>query len=87
MEENLNQSVIIENRKKFTLSGVKEVNSFDEETVDLETVLGKAIIKGTGLHISNFNTEIGEISGEGRVHAIIYPKGEEEGGFFSRLFK
>ena len=86
MEENYNQSVIIENRRRFTLSGVKEVNLFDEETVELETVLGKAIIKGTGLHIQNFNTEIGEISGEGKIHAVIYPK-KEDGGLFARLFK
>ena len=89
MEETLrqNHNVIIENRKKFTLAGVKDVLSFDEETVMLETVLGRLAIKGSALHILNFNTETGDLTGEGRVHALIYTVNEKNGGFFSRLFR
>lgn len=89
MEDNIrvNQSVIIENRKKFVISGVKDVISFDEETVMLDTVLGKLVIKGDNLHILSFNNESGDITGEGKVHAMIYTADEKSGGFFSKLFR
>ena len=34
------QNVIIENRKRLNLSGVKDVLSFDDETIILDTILG-----------------------------------------------
>ena len=43
-----NQNIIIEDRKKLTLSGVKDVISFDDETLLLETVLGRQTLKGAG---------------------------------------
>lgn len=82
-----NHNAIIENRRKFTLSGVKDVISFDEETVMLETSLGKLVIKGSGLHILNFNTESGDLTGEGKIHAFVYTAEEKNGGLFSRLFR
>ncbi len=89
MEENLkqNHNLIVENRKKFTLSGIKDVLSFDDETVMLDTVLGKLAIKGTGLHVKNFNTETGDLVGEGKLHAFVYTVADAENGFFSRLFR
>ena len=82
-----NHNAIIESRKKFTLTGVKDVVSFDEETVVLETALGRLVIKGEGLHILNFNTESGDISGEGRIHAFVYTREEKNEGFFPRIFR
>ncbi len=82
-----NHNVIIEDRKKFTLSGVKEVLAFDDESIALETVMGKLYIKGAGLHILSFESEIGDLAGEGRLHAVIYTAEEPNGGFFHRLFR
>lgn len=82
-----NHNVIIEDRKKFVLTGIKEVISFDEETVMLETALGRLAVKGLGLHILSFESESGDLTGEGRVNAIIYTAQENDGGFFSRLFR
>ena len=49
-----NHNIIIEDRKKLTLSGVKDVISFDDETLLLETALGRLTVKGAGLHIVNY---------------------------------
>ncbi len=89
MEEKriLNHNIILENRKKFTLTGVKDVISFDEETVVTETALGKLVIKGDGLHILNFDNESFDLTGEGRIHAFVYTADEKSGGFFSKLFR
>ncbi len=82
------QSVIIENRKKLNISGVKDVISFDDETLLLDTALGRMTVKGDGLHIISFNTDNGTLTAEGRVHAAVYMSdGKNSGGFVSRLFR
>ncbi len=84
---NFNHSVIIEDRKKLSLSGVKDCLGFDDETIVLNTALGKLTIKGTALHIGNFDTSTGEFTAEGRVHAIVYTAEQSNNGFLSRIFK
>ena len=89
MEENIriNHNIIVEDRKKMTLTGVKDVLSFDEETVVLDTSLGRLTVKGAGLHIINFDTKSGDLSAEGRLYALVYTTEEKSGGFFSRVFR
>lgn len=82
-----NQNIIIEDRKKLTLSGVKDVISFDDETLLLETVLGRLTVKGAGLHIVNFDTASGDLFAEGKIYAVVYTSDEKNGGFFSRVFR
>ena len=82
-----NQNIIIEDRKKLTLSGVKEVISFDDETLLLETALGRLTVKGAGLHIVNFDTASGDLFAEGKIYAAVYTSDEKNGGFFSRVFR
>lgn len=82
-----NQNIIIEDRKKLTLSGVKDVISFDDETLLLETVLGRLTVKGEGLHIVNFDTASGDLFAEGKIYAAVYTSDEKNGGFFSRVFR
>ena len=88
LEENVRKShnIIIEDRKKFTLTGVRDVLSFDENSVVLLTGLGKLTIKGEELKLGQFDNSKGDISGEGKIYAFGYSD-EETGGFFSRLFK
>lgn len=89
MEENfkLNSNIIIENRKKLTLSGVKDVVGFDEETIALETVLGKVTIKGNKLRIQNFNTENGDLTADGKISAVVYISEQKNNGLISKLFR
>lgn len=89
MQENIinNSNIIIEQRKKLTLSGVKDCISFDEETIILNTALGRLAIKGFGLHIINFDTSSGDFTAEGKINAVIYTAEEQKGGFISRIFR
>ena len=82
-----NHNIIIEDRKKLTLSGVKDVISFDDETLLLETALGRLTVKGAGLHIVNFDTASGDLFAEGKIYAAVYTSEEQSGGFFSRVFR
>ncbi len=81
-----NSNIIIENRKNFNATGVKECVSFDDETVILDTVLGILTLKGEKLHIINFDTKTGDISVEGKIYALAYTV-QNSGSFFGRLFR
>lgn len=89
MEENIRKShnLILEDRKKFTLTGIKDVLSFDENTIMLDTSLGKLAVKGEDLKLGQFDTQKGDVSGTGKIYAVVYTQDEQSGGFFSRLFK
>ena len=90
MEENLNtiQNVIIESRKRLNISGVKDVTSFDDETILLDTVFGRMTIKGENIRIESFNTTTGDIVANGKIHAVVYMSdAKTSGGFFSRLLR
>ncbi len=81
-------SLILENRKNLSLSGVKDVSVFDEQNVVLITEMGELSVKGTGLHIGKFSVETGELNLDGEIDSLVYSDiSQNEGGFFKRLFK
>lgn len=81
-------NVILEDRKRLTVTGVSDVDSFDEQTVVVYTDMGELTLRGNGLHISRLNTETGELNITGTVYAMIYTdERTKSGGMFSRLFR
>jgi sporulation protein YabP len=80
-------NLIMESRKTLTVSGVDHVDSFDEQTVVMATVMGELTVKGSDLHIDKLNTDVGEVAISGSVYGLIYTDEREKGGFLSRLFR
>lgn len=81
-------SLILEDRKQLTLTGVKDVAAFDEKCVALITELGELSVKGGSLHISSFSQDSGELSIDGVIDSLVYSETKQtEGGFFARLFR
>ena len=81
-------SIIIEDRKNVSISGVTDVESFDEETVILMTDLGELVIKGFGLHISKIDVVSGDLALEGEIYSIGYSDTQAVGGgLLSRLVR
>ena len=84
-------NVILENRKRLTLSGIEDVDSFDEDTIVLFADGGSLTVKGSGLHINKLSVETGEVSIEGEVDSLVYSDGDgakNRGvGFLARLFR
>ena len=80
-------NVILENRKSLSVSGVSDVDSFDEQTVVIHTDQGELTVKGAALHIDRLNTEIGEVALTGTIYGLLYTDDREKGGFFSRVFR
>lgn len=65
-------NAIIENRQKLLLSGVTDVDSFNETEISLFTQLGELLIKGENLHINEMSVESGDLTVEGDICALIY---------------
>lgn len=82
-------NVIMENRAKLTLTGVKDIHSFDDELVLVETEMGILTIKGMDLKMNKLNLDNSELSVEGKIIALVYSESEIEkkGKMFSKIFK
>ena len=81
-------SLILENRRTLTATGVSNVDSFDDETVVASTELGDMTVRGGKLHIDRMDLETGELSLDGEISSITYTENRSSGGgMFSRLFK
>ncbi len=95
MQENNNgravkrkHNLIMEDRKNLTLTGIVDVDSFDEQTVVLITDIGELIIKGASLQIKGFSIESGELNLDGEIESLTYQEiNRNNGGFFSKLFR
>ena len=78
--------VVLEDREQLMISGVEEVESFDENTILLSTAQGGLEVLGEGLHIEKLSLDGGDLKVEGTVNALIYePQGRPRGGLLSRL--
>ncbi len=81
-------SLILEDRKKLTVSGVQDVDCFDEETVILYTNMGKLVIHGRALHVNALNVDTGDFLMEGDIVSLQYTENQPgKTGFFSRIFR
>ena len=82
----MSHHVILEEREQLVISGVEEVESFDESTIFLTTAQGCLEIQGEELHIEKLSLDGGDLKVEGRVTALIYgEERRERGGLLSRL--
>lgn len=78
--------VTLEDRERLTVSGVEEVERFDENSIVLTTSCGGLEIQGEELHIEKLSLDGGDLRVEGQITALLYePQGRERGGLFSRL--
>ena len=80
--------VSMEDRKKITLTGVRDVDSFDEQTITLVTDFGELSLRGTELHIGKLSTDSGEMTVEGKIDALVYSEdAPRQSGFCGRVFR
>jgi len=77
--------VTLEGRSKLAVTGVVDVESFDEAMIVLQTVQGVLVIRGCGLHLQMLSLEGGQAAVTGTVDSMLYEDDVKKGGFFSRL--
>lgn len=84
----LPHNLILKDRAELTLSGVTDVDSFDETTIIAYTDYGELTITGSNLHISSLDIDKGEMSVDGKISSMVYiDQGPKSQGFFSKVFR
>ncbi|MBE7013882.1 MAG: sporulation protein YabP [Ruminococcaceae bacterium] len=87
-EEMQKQNISLESRRKLSITGVKEVENFDDNTITLITDLGTLSVKGSEIKIEKLNLDSGEVSATGDFYAFEYISDENtKRTFFSRMFR
>ena len=77
----------LDGRRRLNLDGVRDVESFDDNTIVLETARGTLVIRGEGLRLQSLSLEGGQAAVDGTVDALIYEDAERGGGgLLHRLF-
>lgn len=69
----------LDGRAKLLVSGIEQVDCFDETGAVLYTTMGRLEIRGEGLHILELSQDGGELSMEGKVSALFYIDRPEKG--------
>ena len=91
MENSFNHGISISERKNIMITGVKKIESFDNQEFLMETTLGFLVIKGDELEIVKLDTYQGNVSIKGRVDSLAYldsnSKKDKENTLLNKLFK
>lgn len=77
----------LDGRERLTVSGVEDVERFDETGIVMSTSAGLLVVTGEDLHIGKLSLDGGELHVDGRIDSIAYEEqGGGRGGWLSRLF-
>lgn len=77
-------------RRILDITGVKQVESFDNEEFLLETSMGFLSVRGQNLQMKNLDVDKGIVSIKGKIYDLVYlddHHGEKAKGFFGKLFR
>ena len=86
LNQMISHHLILQNREKLSVSGVQDVENFDDREIVAVTSHGKLTVTGSGLHMGRLSLEEGELAIEGIIDALEYSADSGRGSFLSRLF-
>lgn len=77
------------NRDEIEITGVVDVNSYNEEELDVRTLSGNLIVTGQGFNVKKLDVESGVMCVRGRLDSIYYSDDttEENKTFLKRFFR
>lgn len=75
-------------RERLTVSGVEEVERFDEDEIVMRTAAGTLVVGGAGLHIGKLDLDGGTLHVDGSIQSMFYEDrtAGSQSGFLHRLF-
>nr|WP_325293662.1 YabP/YqfC family sporulation protein [uncultured Oscillibacter sp.] len=77
----------LDGRESLTISGVEDVERFDETGIVMTTAVGTLVVTGEDLHIGKLSLDGGELHVDGRIDSLTYEDQRPgRGGFLGRLF-
>lgn len=65
-------NVIMEGRHKLSISGVTDVDNFDEKNILLYTHMGELTVQGRNLRVNAVSVDSGDMEIEGDIWALLY---------------
>jgi len=80
-------TVTIDNRERISITGVIDVDSFNENEVILRTDQGELVLTGSGLHIARLNLDDGQLILGGLIESVEYDPVTEQKKLFARVFR
>jgi len=85
----INQTLLLENREKLCVTGVIDVESFNDQSIIAITDIGVLIVRGAELHINKLNLDSNELIVEGDIYSMEYSDGDtgKSKSFFGKMFK
>lgn len=84
---NQEHAVNLTGRKRVGITGVEDVDCFNEQIVVLQTSIGTLTITGAALNVSHLNLEDGRVEIEGEIDGLEYSGGKKSNGLLGRLFR
>ena len=87
--ENQSHEIVVKERGELRITGVIEVDSFDESGVQLKTKRGDVTVEGRGLHVEVLDVDRGVVVLNGRIDGVFYSIEDAEGkrGWFRRMLR
>lgn len=81
-------NLILENRERLSLTGVTDVDSFDDSVITAFTEEVHITITGEGLHIEKLSIEEGELLVEGKIFSLTYSENlPQKSGILGKIFR
>ena len=81
-------NLMLSSRKNLSITGVKDVDRFDDKEIIAITNQGKLKINGANLKIGKLSVESGTLDLSGKINSLCYMDSRElTKNFFKNLFK
>ena len=81
-------NLVLNEGKYLEITGVDDIDRFDDETVIMYTPLGELTVTGKNLHINRLDVGLGNITVEGEIKGMNYRNGTKQSqSFLGKIFK
>ena len=88
MEKNeIKQNILIENRRKLVIDNVINVDTFNDDYLEITSGGGDIGIEGENLKIEELSQDNGKITVTGDITGVFYKQNKMKKGFFASIFK
>lgn len=83
------QNIILKDRQKLEITGIKKIESLNGEEFLIDTKLGMLFVKGKELQMQQLDTDNGNLWISGTINVIEYIEEtkKQKSGFFGKVFK
>lgn len=86
-QNNTSQNIMLQNRKELKVTGVRDIDSFSETKIVINTILGELVVCGEELHIIALVNEIQELSLTGKINSLNYNRFKSNSSLIKRIFR